>query len=184
MAEKITLGEMKDLIKEEKLSPSDLFGVEALTSDPLVRGYLDTSVKELKGKLSGEYEARKRVEKNVDKDKGETTDEMTKKDEEIKKLKLDGAKRDAAALFTKKVEERKLDKQQSKFVESKQGSFSPKDPEALDKEVSDFLDTTMEEFKTTSEIFGHKTEVKKEEPKGGGEPGGGGESEDNELIPD
>ena len=184
MAETITLNEMKDVIREEKLSPSDLFGVEALTGDPLIRGYLDTSVKELKGKLSGEYEARKRVEKGAADNKGEQTDEMKKKDEEIQKLKIDGAKRDAVDLFTKKVKERKLDKQQSKFIEMKQGSFSPKDPEALDKEVSDFMDTTLEEHKKTAEIFGQKTTETKEEPKGGGEPGESGESGDDELIPD
>lgn len=184
MAEKITLGEIKELIKAEKVSPSDLFGVEDLTTDPLVKGFVDSTVKELKSKLSGEYEARKRVEKDMDKSKDETTDEMKEKDEEIKRLKIEGAKRDATELFSSKIKERKLDKQQEAFLKSKQGNFLPEDPEKLDKEVDGFMDTKLEEYKETAKIFGHKIEETKDEPKGGGEPGKGGSEEDNELIPD
>jgi len=185
MAEKITLGEIKEIIKAEKVSPSDLFGVEDLTTDPLVQGFVDSTVKELKSKLSGEYEARKRVEKDGNKDKDETTEEMEKKDAEIKKLKIEGAKRDATELFSSKMKERKLDKQQAAFVESKQGNFLPEDPEKLDKEVDAFLDKNVEEYKATAKIFGQKVEKPKDdEPKGGGEPGEGGSGEDNELIPD
>ena len=180
--EKITLGEMKELIKAEKVSPSDLFGVEDLTTDPLVKGFVDSTVKELKSKLSGEYEARKRVEKDIGKDKDDTSDEMKKKDDLIKKLQIDGAKRDATELFSSKIKERKLDDQTSKFLKSKQGNFSPEDPEKLDKEVDAFMDATIEECKETGKIFGVKEE--KIEQKGGGESGKGGSEEDNELIPD
>ena len=184
MAEKITLGEMKELIKAEKLSPNDLFGVEELTTDPLVKGFVDSTVKELKGKLSGEYEARKRVEKGTKEGKEDTDDEMEKKDKLIKKLQIDGAKRDAVGLFTTKVKERKLDKKQSAYIELKQKEFLPEDPEKVEKEVDTFMDDTLKEYKTTAEIFGHKTEETKEEPKGGGEPIEGGEKGDDELIPD
>jgi len=182
MAEKITLGEIKEIIKAEKVSPSDLFGVEDLTTDPLVQGFVDSTVKELKSKLSGEYEARKRVEKDGNKDKDETTEEMEKKDAEIKKLKIEGAKRDATELFSSKMKERKLDDQTSKFLKSKQGNFLPEDPEKLDKEVDAFMDATIKECKETGKIFGVKEE--KTEQKGGGEAGAGGSDEDNELIPD
>ena len=185
MAEKITLGEIKEIIKAEKVSPDDLFGVEDLTTCPVVKGFVDSTVKELKGKLSGEYDARKRVEKDVDKDKDERDEEVKKKDDEIKKLKIEGAKRDATELFSSKIKERKVDKQQEAFLKSKQSDFTPEDPEKLDKEVDAFMDANLEEYKATAKIFGHKTnEPKGGEPKGGGEPGEGGETEDNELIPD
>ena len=184
MAEKITLGEIKEIIKAEKVSPSDLFGVEELTTDPLVRGFVDSTVKELKSKLSGEWEARKRVEKDIDKDKGDTSEEMKKKDDLIKKLQIDGAKRDATELFSSKIKERKLDEQTSKFLKSKQGNFLPEDPENLGKEVDKFMDATIEECKETGKIFGVKSSKPENEPKGGGEPGTGGSEEDNELIPD
>ena len=183
MAEKITLGEIKEIIKAEKVSPSDLFGVEDLTTDPLVTAFVDSTVKELKSKLSGEYEARKRIEKGGKEEKEEVTDEMKKKDDLIKKLQTDGAKRDAIDLFTTKIKERKLDKKQSAYIELKQKEFSPEDPEKVDKEVDTFMDDTLKEYKTTAEIFGHKTEETKEEAKGGGEPGEGG-SEEDDLTPD
>ena len=183
MAEKITLGEIKEVIKAEKVSPSDLFGVEDLTTDPLVRSFLETSVKELKSKLSGEYEARKRIEKGSDKDKDETSDEMKKKDDLIKKLQIDGAKVKSGELFTTKIKERKLDDKQSKFIKSKQNDFSPEDPENTEKEVDKFMDDKLVEYKETAKIFGHKTEETKEETKGGGEPSeDGGEEED--FTPD
>jgi len=46
------------------------------------------------------------------------------------------------------------------------------------------MDSSLNEFKEDAKIFGHKTEEKKEETKGGGEPGDGGSGEDNEFIPD
>jgi hypothetical protein len=182
VAEKITLGEIKEIIKAEKVSPSDLFGVEDLISDSVVKGFVDTSVKELKSKLSGEYEARKRIEKDGGKEKDDATDEMKKKDDEIKKLKVEGAKRDATELFSSKMKERKLGKQEEAFLKSKQGNFTPEDPERLDKEVDAFMDETIKECKETGKIFGVKEE--KVEQKGGGESGAGGSSEDDELIPD
>ena len=183
MAEKITLGEMKELIKEEKILPSDLFGVGGLTEDPLVRGYLDSSVKELKGKLSGEYDARKRVEKDGDKTKDEWSDEKKALLDENKTLKVGAAKVKAAELFGTKIKERKLGEKESKFLKSKQSDFLPQDLEALEKEVDAHLDKTLEEYKETAKIFGHKTEEKKDDVKGGGEPGEGGE-DSNDLIPD
>ena len=184
MAEKITLGEIKEIIKAEKVSPSDLFGVEDLTTDPFVKGLVESTVKELKGKLSGEYEARKRIEKGSKEEKDDTDDEMKEKDDEIKKLKIEGAKRDATELFSSKMKERKVDKQQEAFLKSKQSDFTPEDPEKLDKEVDAFLDKRVEEYSTTAKIFGQKVEEKKEEIKGGGEPGEGGSEEGDELIPD
>ena len=101
----------------------------------------------------------------------------------IKKLQVDGAKRDAVGLFTAKVKERKLDKPQSAYIELKQKEFSPEDPEKVDKEVDTFLDDKLKQYKVTAEIFGHETE-KEVEQKGGGESGEGGEKDDNSMIPD
>jgi len=182
MAEKITLGEIKEIIKAEKVSPSDLFGVEDLTTDPLITAFVDSTVKELKSKLSGEYEARKRVEKGTKEGQTETDDEMKKKDDKIKELEIAGAKRDATELFSSKMKERKLGKQEEAFLKSKQGNFTPEDPEKLDKEVDTFMDATIKECKETGKIFGVKEE--KTEQKGGGEAGAGGSEEEDELIPD
>ena len=182
MPETITIGEIKKLIEQEGISPSDIFGRDSLIDDPIVKGYVD---EERKMASSGEYAHRKRTDAKFDEEKKDWEKDKTEKDEEIKKLKVEGAKRDATELFSSKIKERKLDKPQSEFLKSKQGDFSPEDLEALDKEVDKFMDAKLEEFKETAKIFGHKTEEPKGgEPKGGGEPGEGGSGEDNELIPD
>ena len=182
--ETITVDEMRTLIKEEKIKPSKLFGIDDLAEDPIVKGIAKEAIQaELthRKRLSSRFEE---VDEDREKEKTEWEKEKTEKEEEIKKLKIEGAKRDATELFSSKIKERKIDKQQEAFLKSKQGDFTPEDPENLDKEVDKFLDKNVEEYKATAKIFGHKTEEKKDEPKGGGEPGEGGSKEDDELIPD
>lgn len=181
MPDTITIGEVKKLIEEEGISPSEIFGRDSLIDDPIVKGYVEEAQKMAS---SGEYAHRKRTDEKFDESRGEWEKEKEKKDEEIKKLKVEGAKRDATELFSSKIKERKVDKQQEAFLKSKQGDFLPEDLENLDKEVDKFMDTKLEEYKETAKIFGQKVDEKKEETKGGGEPGEGGLSEDNELIPD
>jgi len=182
--EKITLGEIKELIKEEKVSPSDLFGVEDLIGDPLVKGFVNEATKETQGKLRGEAEQRRRGEEGLDKKAEEWKKEKEEKDKKIKDLEIKNAKRDATDLFITKIKERKLDKPQEAFLKSKQDNFEPEDLENLEKEVDKFMDKNVEEYNITAKIFGQKVEGKKDEPKGGSEPGEGGETEEDELIPD
>jgi len=184
MAEKITLGEIKEIIKAENVSPSDLFAIEDLITDASVKGYVESAVKETQNKLRGEAEQRRRGEEGLDKKGKEWEDEKKEKDEEIKKLQIAGAKRDAIDLFATKIKERKLNKQQTSYITKKQKDFEPKEIDNVDREVDKFMDSSLEEYKEDAKIFGHKTEETKEEPKGGGEPGEGGLSEDDELIPD
>ncbi len=183
MAEKITLDEIKEIIKAENVPPSDLYGVEDLTTDPVIKGFIDSTVKELKGKLSGEFYARKRVEKDGNKDKNETSEEMKKKDDEIKKLKTESAKVKATDLFSTKAKERKLDKKQIGYIERRQKKFEPEDLDNVDKEVDKFMNTTLVDNKENAEGFGHKPEKGKEDPKGGSEPGEEG-SDYNDMIAD
>ena len=185
MPEKITKSEIKEILEKENILPSEVYSLDSLSGDPFVKGFIESATKETQGKLRGEAEQRRRGEEGLDKKGKEWEDEKKAKDDEIKKLKIDGAKRDAVGLFTTKVKERKLDKKQSAYIELKQKEFVPEDPEKVDKEVETFMDDTLKEYKTTAEIFGHKTdEPKTDEPKGGGEPGEGGSSEEDELIPD
>ena len=183
--ETITVAEIKTLIKEEEIQPSDLFGIESLATDPMVKGFLESSIKELKGKHEGELLHRKRDEKGFDKTKEELETQAKEKDEEIKKLKTKDVKRDAVDLFTKKSKERKLDEKQTQFIEQKQSAFEPEDLEKVDKEVDEFMDATLKEYDKTAEIFGVKTEKKKEgEEESSGSPPGNEEEDENDLIPD
>lgn len=182
--ETITVGEMKSLIKEEGIKPSDLFDNDALTTDPFVKGFVRDAEK---AASSGEYAHRKRTDSKFDTERDDWEKEKEKKDEEIKKLKIKDAKRDAVDLFATKIKERKLDKQQSKFVESKQKDFTPEDLENVPKEVDKFLDDRVEEFNETAKIFGVKTEKGKEgeeKEETGSPPGNEEEQEENSLIPD
>lgn len=179
MSEVITIAEMKTLIKEEKVKPSDLFGIEVLTDDPSVKSFVAASCKDA---VAGEYTHRKRLDTKFDSDKADWEKDKDAKEKEIKDLKAAGAKRDAVDLFTTKIKERKLDEKEIKFIESKQTDFTPEDPEKLDKEVDTFMDSKIEEFKKTAEIFGHKVETE-EEKKGGGGPGKEEEG-DASHIPD
>lgn len=176
-----TLDEIKKFVSEEGVSPSEVFGRDSLIDDPIIKGYVD---EERKMASSGEYAHRKRTDEKFDTEKKKWETEKKKVEDENKKLKTESAKVKAADLFSKKAKERKLDGKQTKFIEAKQPDFLPEDLENLDKEVDKFMDSRLEEFKKTAEIFGHKTEEKKEDVKGGGEPGEGGPGEDSELIPD
>jgi len=176
----ITISDVKDFIKADKVKPSDLFGNDELTSDPFVKGYVDD---ERKAASSGEYAHRKRTDTKFDSEREDWEKKEKKQEAKIKKLETDGAKRDAVDLFATKMKERKLDEKQTQFIEAKQADFVPEDPEKLDKEVDTFMDSSLKEYNKTAKIFGHETE-EKIEPKGGGGPGSEEEVDDTSHIPD
>ncbi len=178
----ITKSEIQDVIKEGGLKPSDLFSNDALTDDPFVKGYV---ADERKDASSGEFAHRKRTDDKFTDERKKWEDEKKKLEDENKTLKVDGAKVKASDLFASKMKERKLDKQQVKFVESKQKDFSPEDLESLDKEVDKFLDNKVEEYKEAAKIFGVKAEKGTEdEDKPGSPPGEEEDETDNSMIPD
>jgi len=179
----IPISDVKDFIKADKVKPSDLFGNDELTSDPFVKGYV---ADERKDASSGEYGHRKRHETKFDSDREDWEKKEKAQAEEIKKLKTKDAKRDAVDLFDTKIKERKLDKKQTKFVEQKRSDFEPEDLDNLDKEVDKSMDSMLEEYKKTADIFGVKTEKVKEEEEDLGSPPGSEEEEDDDTshIPD
>ena len=185
MPDTITVDEMRALIKEEKIKPSRLFGIDALAEDPIVKGITKEAIQtELthRKRLSTRFEE---VDEDREKEKGAWEKEKKEKDEELKKKDLEIAKIKSAALFDTKTKERKLDAKQIKFIETKRGGFEPEDPESLDKEVDKFMDSTLDEYKKTADIFGIKTETTKEEKKPGSEPADEEDEEgDASHIPD
>lgn len=179
--EKITKSEIKEIINEEKISPSELFGVEILTNDPLVKGYVDAIIKETQGKLRGEAEQRRRGEEGLDKTRKEWEDKKKLLEDENTNLKLEAAKVKAIDLFVTKMKERKLTKQQMTYIDAKKENFTPKDIEKLDSEVDQFLDVQVKDCKAMGTIFGVKEEII--EPKGGAETSDGGDKEED-FTPD
>ena len=175
-----TLEDIRKFVGEEGVSPSEVFGRDQLIDDPVVKGYVEG---ERKIASTGEYAHRKRTDEAFDKARKEWEDKEKKYQEDINKMKIDGAKVTAADLFSKKIKERKLEDKQAKFVDVKREAFEPQNVDELEKEVDAFLDTTLEDYKKTAKIFG-KEEKKEAGKTGGGEPGEGGSDDENELIPD
>ena len=173
-----SLDEIRKFVETEGISPSEVFGRDVLVDDPVVKGFVDEAKKIAS---SGEFAHRKRTDEAFDKARKEWEEKEKKFQEEISGMKVNEAKIKAADLFGTKIKERKLDDKQAKFVKAKQEGFAPKEVENLEKEVDAFLDSTLEDYKNTAKIFGHK---EPEEKKGGGEPGEGGSGDENELIPD
>ena len=156
--------------------------MEELTNNSGVKKHFDEIIEEQKQKAYGNYKHLERTDEAFTKARKEWEDEKKKIMDENKSLKIEGAKVKATELFGTKIKERKLDDKQSKFLKSKQKGFTPEDLEALDKEVDKFMDTTLDEYKTTAKIFGQKVEEKGE--KTGGTEEGAEEEGDASFIPD
>jgi len=181
MPETITIDEIKKLIKEEKIRPSRLFGMDILSEDPVVKGIVK---EEIDNAVTAEYTHRKRVGDRFDNDKEEWEKEKKKLEDENKTLKIEGAKIKAADLFSAKAKERKLDDKQIKFIEARIDNFTPEDLDNTDKEVDKFMDNALDDYKKTAEIFGQKAETKEGKDETGGTGAGSEEEEDASYIPD
>ena len=176
----ITISEVKDFIKAEKVQPNDVFGRDQLIDDPVVKGVIDA---EKKTASAGEYAHRKRTDEAFDKARTDWEAKEKTFQDAAKKLKVENAKTKASDLFTSKAKERKLSDEQIKFIDMKrEEDFNPEDPEKLDSEVNKFIDKGLEGFKKEAEIFGYK--AGESDTKGGGEPNEGDAKRDASIIPD
>jgi hypothetical protein len=152
MTEVVTIDQVRDLIKAEKIKPSDLFGVETLTGDPTVIGYVEA---EKKKAVAGEYAHRKRTEEGFDKTRDELEGKLKEREAELQKLKVDAAKAQVGSLFLKQKDERRLDEKQVKFVQSRLAKFTPTKVEDLEKELNAHLDAEIDEYKRIAkDVFG------------------------------
>lgn len=171
--DQLTLEDVRTFIRTEKLKPSDIFSTESLSSDPAVKGFMET---ETRRAVSGEYAHRKRDEEKF-------AEEKKTFEERIKKLEGDVTSRDVQiasaklpTLLSRVVGARKLSDAQKRFVEAKLGDFKPANVADLEKEFDVFVDGRIDEFKKTAEILGVKVEADvkkgdgKSDEKKGGEP--------------
>lgn len=148
----ITIDQVRDLIKAEKVKPSDLFGADVLAEDASVKGLVET---ETRRAVAGEYAHRKRTEEGFDKTRGELEKQLAERTEKIKALETQAAKGKVGDLFAKQKEARKLDERQAKFVQKRIDKFSPQKIEDLDKEFNAYLDAELDEYDVVAkEIFG------------------------------
>lgn len=155
----LSIDEVREFIKVNKTKPSDLFGVEILSDDPVVKGYVEG---ENKRAVSGEYAHRKREEEAFDKKRVEMEKQINDLKEANVKVAKDAAKVKVPSIVEKLAKDRKLDENQVKFINARVGKFEPKEPEKLEAELNAHLDAEIDEYKKTAEIFGIKQVVKKE----------------------
>lgn len=179
MSDVVTIDQIRDLIKAEKIRPSDLFGAEVLTDDPVVTGYVKERTKEA---VAGEYAHRKRTEEGFDKTRKEFEDKLTEREAEVQKLKLESAKSQIPVLFEKQKAERTLDERQGKWLQNRLAKFTPEKIEELDKEFNAYLDAEVDEYKRMAkDVFGIDTEAEAVSKKG---KSGGSEPDDSKGEPD
>ena len=181
--ENMSITEIREAIKAEKLKPSDIFGIGDLTKDPMVT----EAIEEEKNKaITGEYKNRKRDEAGFDKTKekleADHLKEMQEKDAKIKELLTETLKTKSTDLFASKIKERKLSDKAAKFVlTQKEKRFEPENADKLNKDVDDFIDSEIEDF---NKIFEEESKDKKTDDTPGGEPGKEGDDSDFAMVPD
>jgi len=171
----LTTGEVREFIKSNNLKPSDLFGLEDLTSDPLISKHVTTETRDGKSDL---WNQRQREKDDYDKkiatekeDRKKKEDELTKERDEALKLVLEGK---IPALVTKIKEERKLDENQTVFIDRVIKKFSASEKlEDLEKDLNSFFDEQIKEHQELGEsVYGVPKKEKDPDPKKDGNGGG------------
>jgi len=191
--DKITIDDIRTVIKENSIPPSDLYDRDTLTDDPVVKGHVKAVVKE---EGMGEYHARKRTQTESAEKVTELETKMKERDDEIIKLKKATAVTKLADLYKVEKDKRGFDDKQDTFIKSNLKKFEVSDPDKVDEEFSKFLDDQVDDFKVVSKVFGHKVTDGKSEKKEGEEKetdedqetdeddGGDGDDEfDNPFLP-
>lgn len=175
MPDVVTIGQIRDLIKAEKVKPSDLFGAETLADDPSVKGLVES---ETKRAVAGEYAHRKRTEEGFDKTKEELEKKLKERETELGTLRLETAKGKAKTLYEAQKATRKLTPKQAAFIEGRLDRFAPKKVEEVDKEFNFYLDSEIDEFGKVAKLLGI-------EDKGAGDGNAGsGAEKDGGTGPD
>jgi len=162
--DKMTIDEIRTVIKENSIPPSDLFDRETLTDDPIVKGFVKAEVKEAG---MSEYHARKRSQTESVEKVTELETKLQEKDAEIVKYKKETAKTKIADLYKTEKDKRGFGTKQDSFIKSNLKKFEVSDPDKIDEEFSTFLDDQVDDFKAVSKVFGVKVTDDKSKKKEG-----------------
>jgi len=163
MPDVVTIDQIRDLIKAEKVKPSDLFGAETLADDPSVKGLIETDNRRA---VSGEYAHRKRDEEGFNKTKAELEKQLNDLKAEANTLRIATATGKVRPLYDVQKATRKLTDKQAAFIEGRLEKFKPTKPEDVEKEFNFYLDSEVDEFGKIAKLMG--IEEKPIEAKGGG----------------
>ena len=166
MGEVVTIDQLRDLVKADKIKPSDLFGAEVLADDPSVKGLIET---ENRRAVAGEYAHRKRGEEGFDKTKGELEKQLADLKAEANTLRIATATGKVRPLYDAQKATRKLTEKQALFIEGRLDKFKPTKLEDVEKEFNFYLDSEVDEYGKIVKLMGIE-----EKPTGGDKGGGTG----------
>ena len=172
----ITTSGVRDFIRSNHLKPSDLFGLEDLTSDPLIQKHVSTETRDGKSDLWNQRqrekdEFEKRLKDIEDKQKEKET-ALTKERDDALKLVRDGK---IPTLVEQIKKERKLDDNQTIFIDRAIKKFStPEKLDDLEKDLNSFFDAQIKEHLELGEAVYGVPKAKEKDPDPNKNKGGGG----------
>ncbi len=151
MGDVVTIDQIRDLVKAEKIKPSDVFGADTLADDPSVKGLIET---ETRRAVAGEFAHRKRTEEGFDKTRADYEKKLQEKEAELSSLRLESAKGRIRPLYEAQKSSRKLTAKQAAFIEGRLEKFTPTKPEDVEKEFNAYLDSEVDEFGKVVKLLG------------------------------
>jgi len=163
---KPTAEEIKAMIREAELQPSDVFGFGELRADPVILEQMREKnaspeiyyeIRDLKRQLA---ETGKQLTEAMKQNK-DLTEKLSTQDGALKTGQLEVAKTKVGTLFEKQKGERKLDEKQEKFIRARLPRFVPQKAEEVEKEFNTYLDGEIDEYaKIAKDVFGIEAENK------------------------
>jgi len=148
-----SLDELRQLIKAQKTKPSDLFDLDDLAEDAVLKGYIDQIKKNQYGAGAAHL---RRTEEEFDKKRKEFEDENAKLKKEIAARDSQLAKAQIPNLFEKVAAARKLEPKQKEFIAPTLDKFEPKKIDEIEKELNLHLDSQLLELKRFEQLYGVK----------------------------
>jgi len=150
---KMTIDEVKGIIKQEGFIPSELFGKDELILDPLI-----TEIGRERNK--NEYQARKRNQEEFSGIEDDYKKTISGLEDSVKSEKIARMKVEAIDMVKKEMDNgRKLDDKQKKFIMLDfEQKFNITDPENLKAAIGEHIDLQVAEWKKNMEIMGNVEE--------------------------
>lgn len=154
------IAELRALVKELEVKPSDVFEEDVLRNDPLIVEYV-------KKEKQGEYLHRKRTDEAFDRARAEWEKEKQMLESKIKELSVEKTKYQVNDVLQELAQERNLNEVQVKFINKNLKKFEVKEPEKVKEELDKFIDEQLNDFEETQKLLlGDKSDNQENADKG------------------
>ncbi len=173
----MTLEEIRQAIKDGKLTPSDVFDVETLMADPKLSESVKTQVKEKVDKVEAYHE---RQLKKLEKLETENTELSNK----LKEAETVAIVSKADKLFSGLATDRKLNDRQANYIRQRLDTFKPtgSTEDAAKQEMNSWVDEQLKSYQKDAELFGIKEEPVKSQGAPSQQPSKGAPSGDSSAT--